>query len=75
MVLTADGRALPGVVIGVGNVPGEKHAGPDEWPQSNGGGWSSSSSGEWPQTNDMGWPSDGDDEWPQTDDDEWLVRT
>jgi hypothetical protein len=75
VITTADGLALPGVVIGRGNIPGTKFAGPDEWPQTHNTGWGSSSGAGWPQTNDSAWPSDGDDEWPQSDDDEWLVRT
>lgn len=75
VIITAAGVALPGVVIGLGRVPGNPFAGEDEWPQSDGSAWPSASSAGWPQSTDGSWPSDGDDEWPQSDDDEWLVRT
>jgi hypothetical protein len=75
VVTTADGRALPGVVIGIGNVPGNPFPPVDVWPQSNDTTWPSASNAGWPQSNDSAWSADGDDEWPQSDDDEWLVRT
>jgi hypothetical protein len=75
VLVTANGLALPGVVIGIGTVPGNVIPPSDVWPQSSDGGWPSTTDAGWPQSEDSSWPSASDDGWPQTDDDEWMVRT
>lgn len=75
VIITGEGKALPGVVIGIGQIPGIIIPPTDVWPQHSGSVWPQSDNAGWGASQGSAWTAADGDEWPQTDDEEWLVRT